>query len=194
MGGSQGARKINELMLRAAPALREAVPDLQFLHLTGPEEAGSVRAAYQAQQARAAVHGFLDEMGAALAAADAAVSRAGASSLAELAARQLPAVLIPYPFAADDHQYFNACALARAGAARLLQQQTCTPGQLAGEILRLLRDTSAREAMRQALAAWHWPAAAAEIAERMLHWNPKAGQARAAGWKFKAPNVREMHC
>jgi UDP-N-acetylglucosamine--N-acetylmuramyl-(pentapeptide) pyrophosphoryl-undecaprenol N-acetylglucosamine transferase len=194
MGGSQGARKVNDLILRCVPQLRQAAPDLQFLHLTGPDDFERVRASYQAHHARAKVHGFFHDMGLALAAADVAVSRAGASSLAELAARQLPAVLIPYPTAADDHQYHNARALAQSGAARLLQQDTTTPGQLADEILDLLRDTAKRAAMRRALTGWLRPAAAAEIAERILHWNPEAGDSRAAGLKLKAHNVKELHC
>ncbi len=96
-------------------------------------------------------------MGTALAAADVALSRAGASSLAELAARQVPAVLVPYPAAADNHQYFNARAFVQSGAAWMLQQETATAGQLAGEIL----GSGARhvEAIRhaKALAAWHTP-------------------------------------
>jgi UDP-N-acetylglucosamine--N-acetylmuramyl-(pentapeptide) pyrophosphoryl-undecaprenol N-acetylglucosamine transferase len=169
-GGSQGAARINDLALAAIPALRQTKPDLQFIHLTGARDLEKVRAGYQARNVPALVRSFFDEMGTALAAADVAVSRAGASSLAELAARQLPALLIPYPNAADNHQYFNARAFAQSGAARMLQQETATPGLLAHEILDLLRDTK-RMAMRQALSAWHAPGAAAQIAERILHWN-----------------------
>ena len=171
MGGSQGATRINELALAAVPALRQAVPDLQFMHLTGARDLEKVRAAYQAGNVPAWVRAFFDDMGTALAAADVAVSRAGASSLAELAARGLPAVLIPYPTAADNHQYFNALAFAQSGAARLLPQQAATPGQLAREILDLLRDGSKRSAMKQSLVAWHAPGASAQIAERILRWN-----------------------
>jgi UDP-N-acetylglucosamine--N-acetylmuramyl-(pentapeptide) pyrophosphoryl-undecaprenol N-acetylglucosamine transferase len=116
------------------------------------------------------VRAFFDDMGTALVAADVAVSRAGASSLAELAARQLPAVLIPYPSAADNHQHFNACAFMQSGAASMLQQETATSEQLAREVLELLRGAN-RPAMRQALSGWHMPGAAAHIAERILHWN-----------------------
>ncbi len=195
MGGSQGARKVNDLVLRSVPQLLRAVPDLQFFHLTGPDDFEPVRAAYQAHRARVEVRSFFDDMSAALAAADVAVSRAGASSLAELAARQLPAVLIPYPAAADNHQYHNARALADSGAARILQQETATAGQLADEILGLLGGAAKSGAMRQALAGWHRPTAAAEIAERILHWNPEAGAAStAARPKLKTQNVRELHC
>jgi UDP-N-acetylglucosamine--N-acetylmuramyl-(pentapeptide) pyrophosphoryl-undecaprenol N-acetylglucosamine transferase len=170
MGGSQGAAKINELALAAIPALRQAVPDLQFMHLTGEHDLEKVRASYQTHHIPALVFSFFNNMGTALAAADVAVSRAGASSLAELAARQLPSVLIPYPTAADNHQYYNARAFVQSGAARMLQQERATPAQLANEVLDLLRDQT-RSAMSQALSGWHVPGAAAQIAERILHWN-----------------------
>jgi UDP-N-acetylglucosamine--N-acetylmuramyl-(pentapeptide) pyrophosphoryl-undecaprenol N-acetylglucosamine transferase len=170
MGGSQGAARINELTLAVIPVLRQGAPDLQFMHLTGARDLEKVQAGYQAHNVAAFVRSFFDDMGTALAAADVAVSRAGASSLAELAARQLPAVLIPYPTAADNHQYFNARAFVQSGAARMLPQESATSGRLANEILELLRDTK-RPAMQQALSAWHVPGAAAHIAERILHWN-----------------------
>ncbi|HTA29588.1 MAG TPA: undecaprenyldiphospho-muramoylpentapeptide beta-N-acetylglucosaminyltransferase, partial [Candidatus Cybelea sp.] len=154
MGGSQGASKVNELALGAVPALRQAVPDLQFMHLTGTHDLEKVRAGYQALHVPALVRAFSDEMPVALAAADVAVSRAGASSLAELASRRVPAVLIPYPSAADNHQYFNALAFAHSRAACMLQQEAATPALLADELLDLL-DASKRSAMQQALAAWH---------------------------------------
>jgi UDP-N-acetylglucosamine--N-acetylmuramyl-(pentapeptide) pyrophosphoryl-undecaprenol N-acetylglucosamine transferase len=192
MGGSQGARKVNELVLQAALPLQKAVPDLQFVHLTYPGDAAKVRQAYQTLPARALVPGFFDDMGTALSAADVAVSRAGASSLAELAARQLPAVLIPYPAAADNHQYYNAQAFARAGAARMLQQEKCDGAQLAAEVLDLLRDASKHAAMRQALGEWRSPGSAAEIAERILHWETQGGRPR-EHW-LKAPDAREKLC
>jgi len=174
MGGSQGARKINELIAAILPRLLEAVPPLQFVHLTGAEDLERVQAAYAARSCPAVVRAFLGEMALALAAADVAVSRAGASSLAEFAACQLPALLIPYPAAADNHQYHNALAFAQSGAARALPQDTLSPELLTGEIAALLGDAARRTAMRQALRAWHIPGAAAQIADRMLHWTTSA--------------------
>jgi UDP-N-acetylglucosamine--N-acetylmuramyl-(pentapeptide) pyrophosphoryl-undecaprenol N-acetylglucosamine transferase len=176
MGGSQGATKVNDLALTSAPILQEAVPDLQFMHLTGVRDVEKVRAEYATYNIPASVHSFFDNMGTALAAADVAVSRAGASSLAELAARQLPSVLIPYPTAADNHQHFNARAFVQSGAARMLQQETATPPQLANEILDLLRGNK-RSAMRQALSSWHLPGAAAQMAETILHWKEPENRA-----------------
>jgi UDP-N-acetylglucosamine--N-acetylmuramyl-(pentapeptide) pyrophosphoryl-undecaprenol N-acetylglucosamine transferase len=175
MGGSQGASKVNDLALGAIPLLRQAVPDLQFMHLTGARDLEKVRSGYQTRGVPASVHPFFDEMGVALAAADVALSRAGASSLAELAARRVPAVLIPYPTAADNHQHFNALAFVQSGAARMLEQETATPQTLTRELLDLL-DASKRAALQQALTAWHAPGASAQIAERILHWNTSETQ------------------
>jgi UDP-N-acetylglucosamine--N-acetylmuramyl-(pentapeptide) pyrophosphoryl-undecaprenol N-acetylglucosamine transferase len=171
MGGSQGAHRINELITAALPHLLQAGPRLQFIHLTGAADLKKVQAAYDACQRPALVRAFLDEMAPALAAADVAVSRAGASSLAEFAACRLPAVLIPFPTAADNHQYHNAMALVKSGAARMLPEEALDPATLAREILSLLGDADQRGAMKRSLAAWHSPEAAAEMAERMLHWS-----------------------
>ena len=98
------------------------------------------------------------------------MSRAGASSLAELAALRLPSVLIPYPTAADNHQFHNARAFADTGAAALLQQSSATGEQLAAKVLPLLTHPPAHAAMSAALAHWDAPQAAQHIAERMLAW------------------------
>jgi UDP-N-acetylglucosamine--N-acetylmuramyl-(pentapeptide) pyrophosphoryl-undecaprenol N-acetylglucosamine transferase len=170
MGGSQGAVRINELVLACVPRLRQALPSLQFIHLTGSRDAERTRAAYAAQNCPAVVGAFLSNMGQILAAADVAVSRAGASSLAELAARQLPSILIPYPYAAGNHQLQNARAFVQSGAARMVTQQTATPELLSRQILELLTGTGARESMRRSLAHWHGRDAAAVIAERIMNW------------------------
>ncbi len=170
MGGSQGAAKINELMLASLSKLRHALPALQFIHLTGSRDLETTRAAYAAQNCPAVVRAFLGEMGRAMAAADVAVSRAGASSLAELAARRLPSVLIPYPLAAGNHQYHNARAFVQSGAARMVSQQSATPELLAREIVELIARPEAGSTMRRALAGWQGGDAAALMAERILAW------------------------
>ena len=177
MGGSQGAHKINELILGILPQLLEAMPQLQFVHLTGPDDVEKVRAAYAARQCPAVVRAFLDEMVLALAAADVAVSRAGASSLAEFAACQLPALLIPYPTAADNHQFHNALAFAQSGAARALQQDALSPGLLTLEILALLGNVAQHTAMRQALRARHFPSRRRSTG-RMLDMAPASNRCR----------------
>lgn len=173
MGGSQGASGINDLMTRSLDALNSAggpgsSASPQFFHLAGPADAEKVRQAYAQKNLRAVVHPFFGEMELALGAATVAVSRSGASSLAELAAMRLPSVLVPFPAATDNHQFFNAKAFEETGAARLLEQKTAAPEALARMILELARDVAERERMQTALAQWHAPQAAEEIAETML--------------------------
>ena len=167
-GGSQGARGLNNLVLAALPQLRQLVPDLQLFHLTGPADAEKVTAACAALQIPAVVRPFCGEMHLALAAADAVISRAGASSLAEIAAMRVPALLVPFPAATDNHQFFNALAFEQAGAARLCPAAGTTPGALAASTAELLGATPAAVAMRGALAQWHFPGAAARIADEIL--------------------------
>jgi hypothetical protein len=116
----------------------------------------------------AVVREFLAEMELALGAATVAVSRAGASSLAELAAVRVPAVVIPFPAATDDHQTQNAKAFASTGAVHVLAQQAATAEDLAKLLGRLAADATERERMRVGLAQWHKPDAAERIAESIL--------------------------
>lgn len=167
MGGSQGASGINELVTAALGPMVAAVSGLQFLHLTGEAHCDGVRQTYVRAGLRAVVRPFLSEMELAMAAATVAVSRAGAASLAELAAMRLPAVLVPYPAAADNHQYWNARALVDVGAARLLEQRVSSPEDLAREVTSLLVDAPVRERMRVALAAAQTPHAAERVAVRI---------------------------
>lgn len=167
MGGSQGASAINRCAQKTAPNLVASVPGVQFIHLTGNRDFEGVNSFYKGLQCRAVVRPFLTEMELALGAADVAVSRAGASSLAEFAAMRLPAVLIPYPVAADNHQTFNARAFAEAGAALMLEEREATPEKLSGLIRKLL-DSDARAAMRDELIRWHSPRAASQIAQKTI--------------------------
>jgi UDP-N-acetylglucosamine--N-acetylmuramyl-(pentapeptide) pyrophosphoryl-undecaprenol N-acetylglucosamine transferase len=168
MGGSQGASAINDLVLQAVARLLAATPDLQFLHLSGSTDFERVQSFYLARNCKAVVRPFLTEMEMALGAATVAVSRAGASSLAELAAMRLPAILVPYPSAADRHQFYNARALVDAGAAVLLEQDVATEEKLSSLVLKLLPETETYSAMREELVRWHSPHAAEQIAEKML--------------------------
>ena len=168
MGGSQGASGINKLVMQSLPLLASRAPDLQWFHLTGPSDMEEVKQAYAALNLKAVVHPFFAEMELALGAATTTVCRAGASSLAELAAMRVPAVLVPYPTASDNHQFHNARAFEATGAARLLEQKTATPELLSQLVLDLLEKPAVHEKMRNALARWHAPRAAEQIAEAIL--------------------------
>ena len=165
IGGSQGASGINDLMVGALPIFSKIAPQWQWLHLAGERDAAKVRDAYTAAGITAVVHSFFDRMEFALAAASAAVSRAGASSLSEFAAMKIPAVLVPYPSATDDHQLHNARALVQTGAARLLEQSEGTPELLARLLEDLVTNTTSRELVQNALSKWQAPHAADHIAD-----------------------------
>jgi len=168
MGGSQGASAINRLVEDTLPLLTQQYPELQYIHLCGDADFERVRASYDRFSCRALVRPFLTEMDMALGAATFAISRAGASSLAELAAMRLPAVLIPYPSAADNHQWHNARAYADVGAALLLEQKRATPEKLLELTRKLLSDSDAFTAMREELVRWHAPRAAEQISQKIL--------------------------
>jgi UDP-N-acetylglucosamine--N-acetylmuramyl-(pentapeptide) pyrophosphoryl-undecaprenol N-acetylglucosamine transferase len=168
MGGSQGASGINGMILSALPVLGERAKNWQWLHLTGVNDSEKVKSAYDARGLVAVVKPFLTEMDLALGAATVAVSRAGASSLAEIAAMRLPSLLIPYPIAANDHQFHNARAFEKTGAARLLGQKAATPGKVAVLLHELVENADARSKIQAALAQWHAPRSAEQIADCIL--------------------------
>jgi UDP-N-acetylglucosamine--N-acetylmuramyl-(pentapeptide) pyrophosphoryl-undecaprenol N-acetylglucosamine transferase len=193
VGGSQGASGINDLVLAAQPPLPKEAPDLQFVHLTGAEDFEKFRAVWEKSGQRAVVRPFLTEMEIALGAATIAVSRAGASSLAEFAAVRVPAILVPYPAAVDNHQFFNAMSLVRTGAALMLEQRGATGEQLARLCLDLLRDDAARARMCDALHAWDFPAAAETIARRIIEAIGCATQPSHAGQRTTGGSISASH-
>lgn len=166
-GGSQGARVLNNTMPQIAAALLDAVPGLTILHQAGARHAETTTAAYQASGASAdrwQVAAFLDDMPRRFAAADLVLSRSGASTVAELAAAGKPAVLIPFPQAADDHQRKNAEQMEQAGAASLLVEAELTQEKLLALLRRLLADRAALERMSDAARQLAHPDAAERIA------------------------------
>ncbi|MEZ4600169.1 MAG: undecaprenyldiphospho-muramoylpentapeptide beta-N-acetylglucosaminyltransferase [Syntrophotaleaceae bacterium] len=139
-GGSRGARAINQAVIEALPLLEEFRGRLHILHQTGSDDHDRVRRGYlDAGWEDAEILPFIDDMAAAYARSHLIVCRAGATTIAELSACGRPAILIPYPFAAADHQTANARALARKGAALLLAQDDLTGerlARLAGDLLK----------------------------------------------------------
>lgn len=152
MGGSQGARGVNNAVIAALPALAAAADRVQLLHITGPGEYDAVRAACAAAPALTAkVIPFCQRMELAYAISSIAVCRSGASSLTELSAWALPAVLAPYPFAADDHQRRNADIFTTAGAAIAVEEKDIAAGQLGPLLLNWLADTQKLNALSAAM-------------------------------------------
>ncbi|MDE3117550.1 MAG: undecaprenyldiphospho-muramoylpentapeptide beta-N-acetylglucosaminyltransferase [Nitrospirota bacterium] len=152
-GGSQGAHAINQAMVEALPHLLGMKDRLAIVHQTGEADYASVRAAYAAAELAAEVMPFLYDMPKVLRAADLVVSRAGAITLAELAACGKPAILVPLPTAIYQHQEKNALVMEQAGAAVLLRQSELTGPSLANQIAALLSDAGRLRAMGERSAA-----------------------------------------
>ncbi len=148
MGGSQGASGINQILFKCAPLLRGK--GVQIIHLTGERDDQLAAANYQREEIPHYVAPFHHRMEEAYSAADLVISRSGAASLSELSQFGLPSVLIPYPFATDDHQTFNAKVFVDAGAAELQQEQKISPDAFAALISNLLGNDRRREQMAAA--------------------------------------------
>jgi UDP-N-acetylglucosamine--N-acetylmuramyl-(pentapeptide) pyrophosphoryl-undecaprenol N-acetylglucosamine transferase len=162
-GGSQGARTLNEAV---RDRLEELLTATQVLHLAGALDASSLspRPGYR-------VEAFLEDMPTALAAADLAVSRAGASTLGELPAAGLPAILVPYPYAGG-HQKYNAEVLERAGGALTLTSDEVRQGKLVPLVLALLGDGARLAAMASAMRSFSRPDAARTLVDALLELAP----------------------
>lgn len=169
LGGSQGARALNELVPAACGLLAaEGRRDFAVVHQTGTTERDAVEARYRDHGVNdASVRDFIEDMAAAYRDADLLVCRAGATTLAELTALGRASLLIPFPAAADDHQTMNARSLDSAGAAKLLPQATTTPRLLADAIATLLADDDARRRMAASARTLGRPEAAARIVDAL---------------------------
>ena len=164
-GGSQGARAINEAMIESLPGLRERTPLLRIVHQTGERDFERVRAAYVETGISGEVHKFIDDMPAVFARADLLVCRSGASTVAEITAAGKPAIFVPFPHAADDHQNVNARALERAGAAVVVEESKLEAAYLVDTIAALISDPGRLQEMSSAARSLAHPRAVEEIAE-----------------------------
>ena len=167
-GGSQGAHAINQALVESLPGLLGRIPDLEIIHQTGERDFAEVNDAYL----RAGVHGevakFIDDMPGKFSRADLVVCRSGASTVAEITAAGKPAVFVPFPRAADDHQNVNARALERAGAAIVVEENKLEAAYLVDTITALLVDQARLERMSQAARSLSHPQAVEDIA-RLVH-------------------------
>jgi len=164
-GGSQGAHAINDAMMRCLPVLQREAPGIYIIHQTGERDYNDALAAYASFGESAAVFKFIEDMPAAFARADLVVCRSGASTVAEIAAAGKPAVFVPFPRAADDHQRVNAEALERHGAAVVVEESKLEGVWLAETIAALLQDPQRLERMSQAARELAHPNAARDIAK-----------------------------
>ena len=163
-GGSQGSRTLNQAARRAWPLFRQAGFPLRIVHQTGPSAFEALERDFAASGLDGEIVRFIADMPAAFAAADLVVCRSGAGTVSELAASGRPSVLVPFPFAADDHQTRNAAALERGGAARLVPDDQMTGEKLFEVVSALWHSSGALEAMASAARAFARPGAAARAA------------------------------
>jgi UDP-N-acetylglucosamine--N-acetylmuramyl-(pentapeptide) pyrophosphoryl-undecaprenol N-acetylglucosamine transferase len=175
LGGSQGAHAINVAVVEAAPELVRAHAGLDLVHQTGERELATVREGYRAGGIAARAEAFLDPVAGEMTTADLVICRAGATTLAELAASGRPAILVPFPAAADDHQRKNARVLADAGAAEMIDQAELSGSRLAELVGRLLGDRLRLAAMGKAMRGFARPDAAVRIVDRLLELVSAAG-------------------
>jgi UDP-N-acetylglucosamine--N-acetylmuramyl-(pentapeptide) pyrophosphoryl-undecaprenol N-acetylglucosamine transferase len=163
-GGSQGAHAINDAMIRCLPELRRQAPGIHIIHQTGERDYNDALAAYGSLGESAEVSKFIEDMPSAFSLADLVVCRSGASTVAEITAAGKPAIFVPFPRAADDHQRVNAEALEREGAAVVVEESKLEGVWLAETIAALLNDSRRLQAMSDAARSLAHPNAARDIA------------------------------
>jgi UDP-N-acetylglucosamine--N-acetylmuramyl-(pentapeptide) pyrophosphoryl-undecaprenol N-acetylglucosamine transferase len=173
LGGSQGAHAINLAVVAAAARLVQQLPSVEFVHQTGERDLDAVRAGYAASVTHARAEAFFDPVAPEMKAADLVVSRAGATTLAELAASGRPAILVPFPFATDDHQMGNARVLEAAGAAVVIAEKDLTAETLAAQAARLLSEPATLRSMSIAMRTFARPDAARRVVDRLSELLPR---------------------
>lgn len=164
LGGSQGAQAINDMLPKALETIDgEIARELRVIHQTGEKDVDGVRQAYAKNNIEAVVEPFFSDMVSIYREADLVVSRAGATTLAEVSVLGKPAILIPYPYAADNHQEKNGDYYVRGGGAIQFVQKNLTAEKLESAISALLRDPEKREKMSLAMKKLSYPDAAEQI-------------------------------
>lgn len=159
IGGSAGARRLNQTLPYAFASLNQQADSagsfcpLRIIHQTGKAAYAEVTHVYEQLGVQAEVVAFIESMDAAYAAADLVICRAGATTVAELTALGKPAIFVPYPYAADDHQRANAQVLVQAGAALMILDAELTIKRVSQAVQSLIQDPARLEAMAQAAAA-----------------------------------------
>ncbi|MBI3680019.1 MAG: undecaprenyldiphospho-muramoylpentapeptide beta-N-acetylglucosaminyltransferase [Acidobacteria bacterium] len=166
-GGSRGSRRLNEAGRASWPLFQQSRFPVRWIHQTGSQAFTEMAAAFQASGLEGLVAVFIEDMPKAFAEADVVVCRSGAGTVAELAAAGRPSILVPFPYAADQHQLRNAEAMARAGAARLILDQELTGEELFHTIAEMASAPGLLERMAEAARQFARPGAAQRAAEAL---------------------------
>jgi UDP-N-acetylglucosamine--N-acetylmuramyl-(pentapeptide) pyrophosphoryl-undecaprenol N-acetylglucosamine transferase len=167
MGGSQGAQAINKVILQSLPELKALIPDLQVIHLTGKEGYKEAKDAYDNLGIRFFVSEFSNDIGIAYKLSNLVICRAGANTIAEISAVGIPAILIPYPYATDNHQYWNAYELARIGGAVIIKQDELKPERLTELVSNLFRNDEELDNMKKKSRSLSKPFAAEQVVDKI---------------------------
>jgi UDP-N-acetylglucosamine--N-acetylmuramyl-(pentapeptide) pyrophosphoryl-undecaprenol N-acetylglucosamine transferase len=168
IGGSQGARALNDIAIKLWPRLRQAIPGVKMILVSGRDDEARSAAAFAAAGARGKVIGFTEGMEELYAQSDVVLARAGATSMAEICAFALPAVLVPYPHAADNHQDANARVFVERGAGWMMAQKNIEIERLAQRLADAVLQPERRRKMAQSSYSLSAPKAAAEVIDRLL--------------------------
>ncbi|MGC8794940.1 MAG: undecaprenyldiphospho-muramoylpentapeptide beta-N-acetylglucosaminyltransferase [Bryobacteraceae bacterium] len=180
-GGSQGSRTLNQAARESWPLFRKAASKVRMVLQTGPAAYPELAREFEHAGIQGRVTPFLDDMAAAFAQADLVVCRAGAGAVAELAAAGKPSILVPFPYAADQHQLRNAETLARSGAARLVEDREMNGRRLYEEISHLAERPEELEAMSRAVRRFARPDAARRAAAALVEAGERGGLDKSAG-------------
>lgn len=176
-GGSRGSRRLNQAAQESWPLFRERGLPIRWIHQTGSQDFIEIKSAFEAAGCEGHVVPFIENMPLAFSQADIVICRSGAGAVSELAAAGKPSILVPFPFAADQHQLKNAEVLAKAGAARLILDKECTGSELFNTIQQLASVPGQLDRMSQAARKFAYPNAAARAVEVL-----EEEAAYAAGW------------
>ncbi len=167
IGGSQGAQRLNEIVLESIKPIQEQT-GCRIIHVAGAGNEEGIRKAYRDLKVEATVHGFFGKLSDCYRESKLAISRSGAGSIAELAAAGLPSILVPLPTAMDNHQQLNAEWVAAKNGAIVLEQPLLTPDILTRQVVRIWKDKQLRDSMAEAVRLLARPESASEIAESIM--------------------------
>ena len=168
MGGSQGAQTINKVLLQCVPKIKKLIPELQIIHLTGKLGYNEVKIGYENMGIKAFVSEYFEDMGLVYGTADLVICRSGANTISEITEVGVPAILIPYPYATDNHQYWNAYELAKNGGAYIVKQEELNPEKMVELVVRFLTNYEKLHKMGTLNKSLSKPFAASRVVDAIM--------------------------
>lgn len=167
VGGSQGARYLNDVMAEVSGLLSSIKENLSVIHLSGNDDPEPLRQAYKDAGIKSECYSFFEKMSDLYSRTDIAICRAGAGTLSELACAGIPAIIIPFPYATDNHQYWNGDVFKQAGAAELIEQENCSAKILAEKVIFYYNNRDLLKTMKTNMLKCAEPEAGKRIAQKI---------------------------